>query len=60
MATSGDAIRDSILAAMALEPEIDETDPAVIRIAKVIGHGVYNELLNLDDTAGTPPSTGHQ
>lgn len=67
MSTNADAIKDAvfngIIAAMATFPNIDHTNPAVIdlvtAISTGIGVGVYAELQNLDDTAGTPPSTGH-
>jgi len=59
MTTSSTAIKDAILAAMATYPNIKETDQAVIDLVTCIAIGVYDELRNLDDNSGSPPSTGH-
>ena len=30
------------------------------QFVEALASGIYDELQNLDDTAGSPPSTGHQ
>ena len=59
MSTSATSIRDAILVAMATYPNIKETDQGVIDLVTCMAIGIYEELKNLDDNTGNPPSVGH-
>lgn len=66
MATNGSAIAGSILAKYlqyALEEglNIDLDKAALVKVLiRAIGDGVYEQLQELDDVDGQPPSSGHQ
>ncbi|MCP4160043.1 MAG: hypothetical protein GY760_08220 [Deltaproteobacteria bacterium] len=61
MPTSGDAIKASILKEMESHPGLFNIDHPILQIfIECVAKGVYEELKNLDDNAGFPPSTGHK
>ncbi len=60
MASSGDNIKGYILEEMANHAAVFKTDhPTLMLFVECIAKGVYKGMQELDDKAGTPPSTGH-
>ena len=62
MATSADAIEAAILSKLNATCAFDTTEEYswLSCFIRAIAEGVYQELQNLADTAGTPPSPAHQ
>ncbi|MBI3584189.1 MAG: hypothetical protein HY096_09630 [Nitrospinae bacterium] len=64
MATSGTAIKTAILNRLKAKPHwthiADDLHQEMEEFIEGIAEGVYDELQNLSDTAGSPPSSSHQ
>ncbi len=60
MASSGDNIKGYILAEMKKNPAVFKMGHPILELfVECIAKGVYEGMKELDDKAGTPPSTGH-
>ena len=62
MATSADAIEAAILSHLNDTCNFDSSNEHsfLTCLVRAIAEGVYEELQNLEDTAGNPPSPSHQ
>ena len=61
MATNSNEIKGFIIAELAKQPTLfNVTHPPLLAFVEAIATGVYEGMKKLDDTAGTPPSTGHE